>query len=289
MKTFSRFFNESINVLANLCTRQDTVIATMKRTMQQTMRYIHALHITDLYKELLKHNLTTTNILSLSKQLCNTLPERRRNTLASMITRWKLTDAYDVLREERYNNTRSWRECKRTLQEHNVMKQFMELHKKERSRYRSELIEQRKQKLDFYKRRCKTGRTIPSKVGDIIIDDQELTNKYSSEPRIYGGATINEKELQLLSLPPKFTITENINIERCEAEVEKGLAKLRWERLARKKEEERKKYGGDSVIGKGEEGYYNKKERKINLTKMKATDLPFNRKVYLPKPLEESE
>ena len=38
-----------------------------------------------------------------------------------------------------------------------------------------------------------------------------------------------------------------------------------------------------------DEGYYNKSEKKVNLSKMRATELPFNRRVYLPKPLEESE
>ena len=114
----------------------------MKRAMQQTLKYIHAVYITDLYKDLNKQGLGTTTVVSLSRRLCSTLPKRRENTLISIIIRWKLNDAYSVLRREKYENTKIWRECKNVLIQENIMKRYLEIHNKERDIYYTALAKQ---------------------------------------------------------------------------------------------------------------------------------------------------
>ena len=42
----------------------------------------------------------------------------------------------------------------------------------------------------------------------------------------------------VLQLPPKFTLYEDVNVEKTVAEIEKGMVKLRWEMNTKKKKEE---------------------------------------------------
>ena len=60
----------------------------------------------------------------------------------------------------------------------------------------------------------------------IRISDRPLTDDFDNKPQCYGGITLNENEKETLSLPPRFAMYEEIRAEKCEAEIEKGMAKL---------------------------------------------------------------
>ena len=51
---------------------------------------------------------------------------------------------------------------------------------------------------------------------------------FTSEPKCYGGCSVDEDDKKVLSLPPKFIVYSRVDVRQCEAEIEKGLAKLRW-------------------------------------------------------------
>ena len=70
---------------------------------------------------------------------------------------------------------------------------------------------------------------IPDMIEGVIIKNQDLPSEYTSTPRTYGGILLDANEQALLSLPPKYAIFETVDSERCESEIEKSLAKLRWE------------------------------------------------------------
>ena len=118
-------------------------------------------------------------------------------------------------------------------------------------------------------------------------------------------------------LQPKFAMYDQINPKKCAAEVEKGLTKLRWERLQKKREETTAGTnmnddadGGvtnndadDTNINTDNRNEDNEEERgddnnasnseevdsrnTIDFRKKRATDFVFNRRVYLPPPLEQ--
>ena len=71
-------------------------------------------------------------------------------------------------------------------------------------------------------------RSILDSVRGIVIADQSVPDDFSTAPRCYGGVVMNENELAALSLPPKFAVYSSIDEADCEAQVEKGLNKIRW-------------------------------------------------------------
>ena len=121
-------------------------------------------------------------------------------------------------------------------------------------------------------------REIPDTIDGIIIKDQIITEDFSSEPRVYGNITINENERSILILPPNYAVMEKVSETKCQAEVEKGLAKLRWER----------QQGNDDIVN-NEYTFFDVNKNVFNYSVMKPSDLPFNKRVYLPGPLRENE
>ena len=116
--------------------------------------------------------------------------------------------------------------------------EYKRLWKREISIYENDLNEKLKQKVLFLKEKYKKKRrNIPEEINGIIINDQELTNEYNSEPRIYANIIINQEEKNLLSLTPKYTIFEKVDRWKCEIEIEKALTKYRWEEKSKQIEE----------------------------------------------------
>ena len=77
-------------------------------------------------------------------------------------------------------------------------------------------------------------RVTPDVVEGIIVGDQELDERFTSEPGCYGACEVSDNEKQALSFPPKFALYTKIDSVSVEAEIEKGLAKYRWEQMQKK-------------------------------------------------------
>ena len=64
---------------------------------------------------------------------------------------------------------------------------------------------------------------------------------------------------------------------KCKAEVEKAFTKLRWKRefVRRRKNEETEEEVDDH-------DFYDKEGKNFDLTRMRPTDLPFNKRAFMP-------
>ena len=148
---------------------------------------------------------------------------------------------------------------------------------------REELKVKRKRKVRFLEKKYGRSRDTPDQLKGITIADREIPATFTSEPKCYGGCSIDEKERKILSLPPKFVIYNGVNTTQCEAEIEKGLAKLR-----RTKKKQYDMEGEDKDQTEGERrAVYDIKSKTFNFRSMKATDLHVNKRVHPLEPLEE--
>ena len=69
-------------------------------------------------------------------------------------------------------------------------------------------------------------------VRGINVDDRQLNGDvFEARPRLYGNATISENEAEVLKLSPKFAIFDHVDVVLAEAEAEKAMCKLRWNRM----------------------------------------------------------
>ena len=179
------------------------------------------------------------------------------------------------------------------MDEENVTHAFNVIWEKEKNRYRTLLWEKRKRKVDFLRQKFgKRKEQVVTKIAGITVADQLIPQNFSSSPRCYGNIEVTKNEVEILSLPPKFAVFDRVDLVKCEAQVEKGLAKLRWttQRTTEPANEQ-----GESTTQKtiemGEQHdevrVFNEETKTLDLRLLKPSDLPFNKRVVLPAPLDD--
>ena len=163
----------------------------------------------------------------------------------------------------------------------NKVEEYNEIWIKEKRRLKKKYKEKLEQKVKHLQEKCGSKRCIPDEVEGIVIKDQELPVEFESDPRCYDNIEISEAEKMVLQLPPKFTLYEDVNVEKTVAEIEKGMVKLRWEMNTKKKKEEGAISQSTPV--------YDTKECSFDFRKMRATEMPSNKNVCLPQATNSTE
>ena len=256
------------------------VYEAMKCVVKKSLEYKHAIYVKNLYGNLKKDGIGTTTVEGLSQKLCQTLPNHRSRTLVKIVIRWKLHDAYNELRRAQHENTVTWRREKKVIAESGTLNEFNELWRREITRYNRNLKDTGRRKLQFLQNKYKKQRKIiPDEIDGILLKDQELGDEYNSTPRQYGGVHLEQEEKNVLSLPTKFATHSKVTEEECQAQIEKTMAKLRWECTAREKET-----NGDE-LPRDDATWHNCETKEMDFRLMKATDLPFNKRISVPPPM----
>ena len=229
MVIISRNFLASVENISERSTNRIMVKEAMKRTMKKSLEYKHAIYVKNLYLELRKHKIGTTTVESLCGRICNKLPTRRRGTLINQIIKWKLDDAYNILRKMKNENTEEWRKSKIIIKDGNILDSYERLWKREITIYENTQRNKLRNTIQFLTSKYKKQKNVPDEVRGIMVKDRNIPEDYTPLPRIYGDVDLSPAEVSLLTLPPKYAIYEKIDGRKCAAEVEKSLAKLRWE------------------------------------------------------------
>ena len=161
---------------------------------------------------------------------------------------------------------------------HPNLKDYVALWRTEKSTYMRKLNDKRRKKVSFLVRKYSHVDEVPNEVRGIVVDNQRVPDEFSSEPRSYGGVDLTTDRKIALSLPPKYSIHAPIDTTDCEAQVEKGICKLRWS--IKSKEAEERGEVDDRQPFRGANSF--------NFKNMRATDLPFNKRICLPEPVDDA-
>ena len=284
----------------------------MKQILKQTTKVCKAESVLNMFKVMCRENLTLKTVEAMCKKLCYPRIERRRD-LEKRIMEWKLKDAKSAVAIEKNRLTLEWRRNIEILKEFRINKSMKKIAKSERTIQKCTLKREKKKKIEFLKRRRENEADNRDQYrsnreylcSTVITHDQEVPVTFDNEARIYGRAEVNEKEMAALRLPPKYTVYEKINKERCQIEIESMVTKYRWEMM---KEKENNTVRTDSVNVDldlaGDENTNNKNEtegieerayhydidsKTFDFRKMRPTDMPDNKRIYLPDSTKDSE
>ena len=151
---------------------------------------------------------------------------------------------------------------------------YVTIWRREKQTYQRNLHELVRKKLVNLTNRYSTRFVAPDAVRGIVVEEQEVPVEFSTEPRCYGDVVLDTNERNALSLPPKYAVHAKLDVVDCEAQVEKGLAKLRWSI----KESEREDAVGRPIVS----GAFKTGTNSLDFSLMRATDLPFNQRISLP-------
>ena len=245
--------------------------------MIQTQKLLHAEYVNDLFSKLRKMKIGNAQTEELSKRMCRTLPKRRK-TLVRTMMKWKHEDSIKDLRQQKKEQTEVWRKCEPVIKNANIDRRYHTIWSTEKRRIRTWYKRKLERKLSHLKEKYGEKKEIPDDVNGVIIKDQPLEVEFESDPRCYDGVEINDNEKKVLQLGPKFTIYEDVDVEKTIAEIEKGMVKLRYEQM--RKEKNKSSEPRNQAITT--EPTYNHEKKEFNFRRMKATDMPTNKKIYLP-------
>ena len=289
----------------------------MKRSMKNTSALLKAQNRYSLLNTLCHKRASLNAVRDTCNQLCNGLPNRKNKSqeISGTIMRWKKNDAKYQMQKITQQNSKDWRDIYEYLNTHGatVNKEYHEVWKTERSKMDSKIKQKNETKIQHLCKKDK-GKTL-NEVEQIIVKDQQLDENFDSSARTYGGVTLSTNEQHLLRLPPKFAIYNKIDIKDCEVEIEAGLTKIRWNRRNQNENPRDKNTESTvtSVIPMRKEkiitGLQSEIDAKDNgpeersrpveiapdghtvldMGHLRPTDLPFNKRVFLPQPLDKEE
>ena len=290
----SKAYVDEIIQISTLSSNPARAFIIMRHVMNTTTRLLRAEYITDLLDELIYQNVPLRSVKVGSEKLCKHLPSKRASATAMRVMKWKRRDAERALEREKRNNTKVWRESEKALRELGILDTyFTETWEEEKDYQRHQFDKKRRRKVRFLVnkyRKNKQTQNIPDEVEGISIKQCRIPADYNSNPRIYGGVTPypSREVISGLSLPPMFTVYENVSPEQCEIEVEKSINKYRWSTMNGEKRIVDE--GGKTVVtGTSEREWpLDYENNSIDFQRMRATDMPFNKRVQLPDPVDQT-
>ena len=226
----------------------------IRRIINQTYSVARAVSVKWMFSVLNSKRMMLHSVRSLCAKLYNGgNMKKEREMLGLKVMKTKERDSIVSHVREKKKLTVTWKENVNTLKQFRLKKEVESLARSEMIQMKSVYLKQKRKKIDFminkrtqYKPGDRLGNSqnnmdddIDSLCTSIMTHDRELPLNFSSEPRIYGGVSINENEKVALKLPPKFTIFENIDKKKCIVEIETMVTKYMWDMRNRNGEEEK--------------------------------------------------
>ena len=132
-------------------------------------------------------------------------------------------------------------------------------------------------------------------VGDKELEMLENESKTEMDGKaiVHAGIEVDEKEKEILNLPPDFAIFPKVDIEEFETDMEKCLIKCSWDtkNVQRKIESEKasNEASDNSDEVTSEKKLYDTEEKRLDFRNLKATDFKNNKRVILPEPDDDNE
>ena len=286
IKSISNLLTDPSRAERVMCTRLMSCLCLCQKTLTR-----------DLINTLYKHDTSTREVDSSVRLLCRNNRDRERK-LRRFIMRDKLQDTREEVKRARkkyqadtknfkkeIGQHRAANEAFRVLMKRDTEKTWKEGVRKNQNKIKT-LIERRNQSYDN-QNNCNIEDSRSIKYKDRDLDQlQSSSNRESIE--MYGGAEISDNMKKILSKEPGYMIHANIDEVEIEVEIEKGMAKARYELMNRGEEDD-----GDEAEGNmdrdGDEGRQWTPRREpqpnkvLQYSNMRATDIPTVQRLYEPK------
>ena len=218
--------------------------------------------------------------------------EKRRRRMVQLMMKAKVEDAELELRwsRERFGLKMS-KVTRRWGHHRDVLNTFRIIIRREAVRVWEQGKDKNAKKVEHLRRKWRNGtnqvvdqewRGI--KIGDRVLEE-EMSNEEEVErqPHKYGGVQTNADEDSILALPHKFTTYEKIQLDKIKVSTEIMKDKVRWELRAREGEPWSEEWEFEQ---QDEKEVFRPNERRLEFSRRRVTDMPTNRDIRIPDPVE---
>ena len=261
---------------------QNQVYNAMVRATISSIETVNCKNVCDVLRKLKKKGVGTAEVENLSRKLCRLKCNtnggvRTQFKIKIMVMKNKISDAFSAFRKQRHKDNQTWRECKKYITGE-VRIRYIELWKTFIKKYRTNIIEKAKKKVEWLVSKWKSEEEeVPDLYKGIKVKilDEEISAEFSAAPRMYGGAIVNDEEMKALMLPPKFGLFEEINEKQCVIQLEEAINKLRWNKQETGEEEV-------NLASNLNRNFVDDVNKTLNINNLRATCLPYNPSVAMP-------
>ena len=231
----------------------------------------------DLLYVLMKRGVGTHDVEKCVMYLCRSTVKKRRDvTMIRFIMNRKLLDARIEEKRVRKEFGRMNMELNKIIPKGSeVDRRFRMVMRFEQEKLWREGKAKNKNKTYSLTEKYRPRVHMEKEIRNILYKDTDMDNMERAEdgnqPRVYGGAEVNAADVSVLSKDPNFMLLDRINTDEIEVEIEKGLAKARYELMgcADEVEENMTKEVSD---------------RTLKYAYMRATEIPTVARLFPPKP-----
>ena len=271
----------------------DQIVTAMIQATKNSIKQAKCTQVIKLLKALKSKQIGTNSVEFGVNKTCSMLSDSAKMRIKMKIMAAKIADAYAKLREATFLKRRVWRES-RSVIPGTLLAGYMHIWREYVKRCKQAIISKHAKKILWLEKRWKKSRVaVPEVVRNIRIADDDLPDEFVSTPRVYGGVQIDEDERAALELSPKFGLFRQLNAERGKIDVEESLNKLRWNSIlgGRNRASEGGGQGRVGQQGQGERGarggpmFVDRVSNKVDVNKLRVTDLPYNPSVHMPRSL----
>ena len=258
----------------------------MVKLVKCSFRLCKSVLVKDLLNVLVKHSIGTNEVEYCVQRLCryNSIRKGRDAQMVKFIMNRKVCDAEFAIKEMKkeygkrnaeYNSIVPSR-CRADL----IFRSMMSV---ETDKMWKDGKAKHKNKIRTLTNRFSQKEPMEANIRHIRYRDADLENMNDNhndknEPRLYGGVSVNSKTKSLLSKDPNFMLLERIDQTEIEVEIEKGLAKARYE-LMSTEDEERNRVNENHTRATIEHN-----TTTLNYANLRATDIPTVSRIFPPKP-----
>ena len=270
--------------------RGGQIYDSMIQAIRSTTKVIMKEKQCKLLREIKKNKIGTNDVEHSLKRLH--LGERTQDKLRTAMMGAKIRDAYRVLQDQRYENFKVWRRCRKVIPRH-LLEGYLVIWRNYTREYRQTVDQRHAKKLSHLKGKWIKKIVIPDEIRGVSLspDMNNLPAEFSSEPRLYGGVVLDDDEKLLLEFPVKFGLYRQLDITQCKIDTEEALNKLRWYKIIKEKEQRAR----ERTQGQGEDdtethdeqeeevsNSFISHEKVVDINKLRVTDLPYNPSVMMP-------
>ena len=201
----------------------------------------------NLLDSLVKQRVGTREVQrGVSKMYRNKKNMRRQHRTINIVMKDKLSDSEDEVKKARIEFEKVTEEYRREVPQGTVVDSlFNEIMKRETERVWTEgkrknikkiemLVKSKKNEIRKQTQYNRREDTKSVKYRDRELEEMQRESQHTNknEPEVYGGAVISEKQKSVLSKEPGFMMFNRIDEIEVEVEIEKGIAKARYEMMS---------------------------------------------------------
>ena len=254
--------NQAVRIL------KQYILSSLKR-----IRTVEQLHF---IQNCMREKLTTNRIELATIKL--DLRNRQRNTLKYVLMNNTKKNIFKDSSTREREKTSSYKKVTELLN-HNELEEYIIPVNKEKDFALSRTKQHYKERIQWMRlKQRKQEQKLPDMIDNISFRDHELPQEFESNPKLYGNVKLTENEAQVLTLPPRFAIYPKLQSIATKADVEKTFTKLRWKRDIEDAAENQSDTEAEDECA----NFYDSKENSFNMSRLRATNLPFNKRVCMP-------